>query len=59
MENYFNLTIEERKALADKRSFRPANFSKAQPTVVEETESPVEETPIEETPVKKSKKSKK
>lgn len=66
MKDYFNLTVEERKALADKRSFRPANFSKTQPepVVVEETEPIVEEpiieeTPTEEVPVKKSKKSKK
>ena len=28
MKNYFNLTIEEKKALADKRDFKPVNFAK-------------------------------
>jgi hypothetical protein len=67
MNKYFNLTAEERQALADKRDFRPANFSKTQPeAMVEQTEElPVEEPIIEEvpteeeSPVKKSKKSKK
>ena len=35
MRNYFNLTIEEKKALADKHDVRPAKFAK--PVVVEET----------------------
>lgn len=66
MRDYFNLSIEERKALANKRNERPANFAKTQsePMIVEE-EPTVEEPFIEETlteedaPVKKSKKSKK
>jgi len=66
MNKYFNLTAEERQALADKRDFRPANFAKKQPeAMVEQTEELpieepiVEEVPTEEAPVKKSKKSKK
>ena len=35
MKDYFNLTVEEKKELAAKRDFRPANFAK--PTVVEDT----------------------
>lgn len=37
MKDYFNLTIEEKKALADKRDFRPANFAKPVEETVEET----------------------
>ena len=66
MNKYFNLTAEERQALADKRDFRPANFSKTklEPIVEQTEELPVEEpiveeVPTEEAPVKKSKKSKK
>lgn len=35
MKNYFNLTIEEKKALADKRDYTPTNFAK--PTIEEIT----------------------
>lgn len=64
MKNYFNLTIEEKKALAAKRDFTPAHFAKEKPEeVVEETieDVPVEESSTTEEPVvsKKSKKSKK
>lgn len=46
MKDYFNLTIEEKKTLADKHDFRPDKFAK--PVVVEET---VEETTTETTTV--------
>jgi hypothetical protein len=40
MKDYFNLTIEEKKALAEKRNFRPAHFAKAEETTTSTTTNP-------------------